>query len=91
MPVYRVSIFNHAESVFNNLWKQSAGLADAIADIVQQNNITTPYNLLCFSQGGLLCRTFAQTSKTHRIHNFIGVSNPNMGQVTLYLQYLYFY
>lgn len=40
---------------------------------------TTSYNLLCYSQGGIICRTFLQLY-ANRVHTFFTISAPLNGQ-----------
>ncbi|XP_028280894.1 lysosomal thioesterase PPT2-A-like isoform X1 [Parambassis ranga] len=37
-------------------------------------------HLLCFSQGGLICRALLATTPDHNVHTFISLSSPQAGQ-----------
>jgi len=37
------------------------------------------YNLVCHSQGGLLCRTLVQYMNDHKVHTLVSLAGPQMG------------
>ncbi|XP_063794217.1 lysosomal thioesterase PPT2 isoform X2 [Pseudophryne corroboree] len=72
------------------LWKQVMGFREAIYPIMQ-NAGSEGVHLLCYSQGGLICRGLLETIPDHNVDTFISLSSPLMGQYgdTDYLRYLF--
>lgn len=68
------------------LWKQVPDFRKAFMAIMQK--APDGVHLLCFSQGGLLCRALLSTTPNHTVHTFISLSSPLAGQYgdTDYLQ-----
>ena len=52
------------------------------------NHTDTGVTLLCFSQGGVICRSVVQMLSTHNVHTLITLSSPIAGQygVTSYMK-----
>uniref|UniRef100_A0A673JF25 palmitoyl-CoA hydrolase n=1 Tax=Sinocyclocheilus rhinocerous TaxID=307959 RepID=A0A673JF25_9TELE len=71
------------------LWKQVEGFTEAIYPIMQ--NAADGVHLICYSQGGLVCRGILSTLPDHNVHSFISLSSPQAGQYgdTEYLKYLF--
>ncbi|KAK3558074.1 hypothetical protein QTP86_007316 [Hemibagrus guttatus] len=71
------------------LWKQVEGFKEAIYPIMQ--NAADGVHLLCYSQGGLICRGILSTLNDHNVHSFISLSSPQSGQYgdTDYLKYFF--
>uniref|UniRef100_UPI00358E3AB4 lysosomal thioesterase PPT2-A-like isoform X1 n=2 Tax=Myxine glutinosa TaxID=7769 RepID=UPI00358E3AB4 len=71
------------------MWKQVAGFCDSIRPIV--NSAPNGIHLICYSQGGLMCRAMLATWPDHKVHTFISLSAPQMGQYgdTSYLKWLF--
>lgn len=55
------------------------------------NHTDTGVTLLCYSQGGVICRSAVQMMPNHNVHTMITLSSPLDGQygVTSYVQFLY--
>ncbi|KAM4697086.1 lysosomal thioesterase PPT2 isoform 1-T1 [Rhinophrynus dorsalis] len=84
-----LDLFDHKQSL-QPLWKQVQGFRDAIYPIMQ-NAGRDGVHLLCYSQGGLICRGLLETMPDHNVDTFISLSSPQMGQYgdTDYLRYLF--
>jgi palmitoyl-protein thioesterase len=84
--VYNVDAFNDLES-FENMWDQVHGVQKIIAPIIA--NATDGVNLICFSQGGLICRGFLEAYPDHNVRTFVSLSSPLAGQFgdTKYLDF----
>ncbi|XP_059571247.1 lysosomal thioesterase PPT2 isoform X2 [Alligator mississippiensis] len=83
-----VDLFDHSESL-RPLWLQVEGFRRAIAPIMA--NAADGVHLLCYSQGGLICRALLCTMPEHNVDTFISLSAPQMGQYgdTVYLKWLF--
>uniref|UniRef100_A0AAX7T5J8 palmitoyl-CoA hydrolase n=1 Tax=Astatotilapia calliptera TaxID=8154 RepID=A0AAX7T5J8_ASTCA len=68
------------------LWKQVPDFRQSFNSIMK--NAPDGVHLLCFSQGGLICRALLSTTPNHNVHTFISLSSPLAGQYgdTDYLQ-----
>ncbi|KAK2844962.1 hypothetical protein Q5P01_011621 [Channa striata] len=60
------------------LWIQVQGFRNAINSIMQ--SAPGGIHLLCFSQGGLICRALLSTIPNHNVNTFISLSSPLAGQ-----------
>ncbi|KAF6024704.1 PPT2 [Bugula neritina] len=83
--VYALDMFNGAESALN-LDYQLEYIMPAMQKIMD-NHTDTGVTLLCYSQGGVICRGVVQMLSTHNVHTFITLSSPLDGQygVTSYM------
>ncbi|XP_062842007.1 lysosomal thioesterase PPT2 [Trichomycterus rosablanca] len=83
-----IDLFDRTASL-EPLWKQVEGFKEAIYPIMQ--NAAEGVHLLCYSQGGLICRGILSTLKDHNVHSFISLSSPQAGQYgdTDYLKYFF--
>ncbi|XP_069491120.1 lysosomal thioesterase PPT2 [Ambystoma mexicanum] len=72
-----VDLFDRSESL-QPLWKQVQGFSEAVYPIMQ--NAANGVHLLCYSQGGLICRGLLETMPDHNVDTFISLSSPQMGQ-----------
>ncbi|XP_039530439.1 lysosomal thioesterase PPT2-A-like [Pimephales promelas] len=83
-----LDLFDRSASL-QPLWKQVEGFAEAIYPIMQ--NAADGIHLICYSQGGLVCRGILSTLPDHNVHSFISLSSPQSGQYgdTDYLKYLF--
>ncbi|KAF7653591.1 hypothetical protein LDENG_00081040 [Lucifuga dentata] len=72
-----IDLFDHLSSL-EPMWKQVYGFRKAIYPIMQK--APDGIHLLCFSQGGLLCRALLSTTPDHNVHSFISLSSPQAGQ-----------
>ncbi|XP_035488535.1 lysosomal thioesterase PPT2-A [Scophthalmus maximus] len=71
------------------MWRQVKDFRKAISSIMQK--APDGIHLLCFSQGGLICRALLSTTPDHNVHNFISLSSPQAGQYgdTDYLKWVF--
>ncbi|KAH0630507.1 hypothetical protein JD844_013577 [Phrynosoma platyrhinos] len=72
-----VDLFDRTESL-KPLWLQVEGFRRAIYPIMQ--NAADGVHLICYSQGGLICRALLSTTPDHNVDTFISLSSPQMGQ-----------
>ncbi|RXN17027.1 lysosomal thioesterase PPT2 [Labeo rohita] len=88
MKSSRRHLFDRSASL-QPLWKQVEGFTEAIYPIMQ--NAVDGVHLICYSQGGLVCRGILSTLSDHNVHSFISLSSPQAGQYgdTDYLKYLF--
>ncbi|XP_018555564.1 lysosomal thioesterase PPT2-A [Lates calcarifer] len=79
-PGTKVSVIDLYNNIFSlrPLWKQVEGFKKAISSIMQ--SAPNGIHLLCFSQGGLICRALLSTTPHHNVHTFISLSSPLAGQ-----------
>ncbi|KAF7700252.1 hypothetical protein C0J45_11282 [Silurus meridionalis] len=68
------------------LWLQVSGFSTQIKSIME--NAKDGIHLICFSQGGLVCRGIIATLPEHNVHSLIFLSSPLSGQygVTSYIK-----
>ncbi|XP_041963464.1 lysosomal thioesterase PPT2-like isoform X1 [Alosa sapidissima] len=80
-----IDLYNHLFSL-EPLWKQVEGFKNAVYPIMQ--SATDGIHLICFSQGGLVCRGLIATLDNHNVHSLILLSSPLAGQYgdTAYLK-----
>ncbi|XP_026790737.3 lysosomal thioesterase PPT2 [Pangasianodon hypophthalmus] len=71
------------------LWEQVNRFRKAVGHIME--NAKDGIHLICFSQGGLVCRGIIATLPKHNVHSLIFLSSPLSGQygVTSYLRYAF--
>lgn len=83
-----IDLFDRSASL-QPMWKQVEGFKAAIYPIMQ--NAVDGVHLICYSQGGLICRGILSTLAEHKVHSFISLSSPQAGQYgdTDYLRYLF--
>ncbi|XP_051852295.1 lysosomal thioesterase PPT2 isoform X2 [Antechinus flavipes] len=83
-----LDLFDGGESL-RPLWEQVQGFQKAVTPIMEQS----PHgvHLLCYSQGGLICRALLSVMDEHNVDTFISLSSPQMGQYgdTDYLKWLF--
>lgn len=60
------------------LWGQVQGFRKAFDPIAQK--APDGVHLLCFSQGGLVCRALLAVTPDHNVHTFVSLSSPQAGQ-----------
>ncbi|XP_046719111.1 lysosomal thioesterase PPT2-A-like isoform X2 [Silurus meridionalis] len=60
------------------LWLQVSGFSKQIKSIME--NAKDGIHLICFSQGGLVCRGIIATLPKHNVHSLIFLSSPLSGQ-----------
>ncbi|KAM9806159.1 lysosomal thioesterase PPT2-A-like isoform 2-T2 [Syngnathus typhle] len=72
-----VDMYNDMSSL-KPLWNQVQNFHRAIEPIM--SSAQDGVHLLCFSQGGLICRALLSTMPNHNVHNFIALSSPLAGQ-----------
>ncbi|XP_054637742.1 lysosomal thioesterase PPT2-A-like [Dunckerocampus dactyliophorus] len=83
-----VDVYNNMCSL-QPLWKQVEGFRKAIEPVMRKAR--DGVHLLCFSQGGVICRALLSTTPDHNVHTFIALSSPLAGQYgdTDYLQQVF--
>ncbi|XP_028656840.1 lysosomal thioesterase PPT2-A-like isoform X1 [Erpetoichthys calabaricus] len=83
-----VDLFDHTYSL-EPMWKQVEGFKNAIYPIMQ--NAADGVHLICYSQGGLVCRGILSVLPDHNVDSFISLSSPQAGQYgdTSYLKYVF--
>lgn len=71
------------------LWQQVEDFRQAISSIMQSAD--DGVHLICFSQGGLICRGVLATLPTHNVHSLIFLASPLAGQYgdSCYLRYFF--
>lgn len=86
--VYNVDAFNNLDS-FVNMWEQVDGVQKLIDPFI--SNATEGVNLLCYSQGGVLCRGFLESFADHNVKTLISLSSPQAGQFgdTVYFDFFF--
>ncbi|RVE68314.1 hypothetical protein OJAV_G00090770 [Oryzias javanicus] len=72
-----IDLFNHRDST-KPLWKQVHGFGRVIQRIARRS--PEGVHLLCFSQGGPICRGVLSVLPNHNVHTFIALSSPLAGQ-----------
>nr|XP_020444270.1 lysosomal thioesterase PPT2-A-like [Monopterus albus] len=72
-----IDLYDYALSL-TPLWVQVEGFKKAIDPIMQQ--APDGVHLLCYSQGGVICRALLSTSPNHNVNTFISLSAPLAGQ-----------
>ncbi|CAJ1062836.1 lysosomal thioesterase PPT2-like [Xyrichtys novacula] len=84
--VHVISLFNDLQSL-TPMWKQVRGFREKIKPIMQK--FPDGVHLLCYSQGGLICRGLLYKTARHNVDTFISLSSPQAGQygATEYLQF----
>ncbi|XP_030013915.1 lysosomal thioesterase PPT2-like [Sphaeramia orbicularis] len=90
-PGTEVLFINLYDGLFSlrPLWKQVQDFRQEVEPIMKK--APDGIHLLCFSQGGLICRALLSTMADHNVHNFIALSSPLAGQYgdTDYLRWLF--
>ncbi|XP_048777988.2 lysosomal thioesterase PPT2-A-like isoform X1 [Ostrea edulis] len=86
-PFYAIPLYQRLDSLVP-LWKQVDVISKEVISIM--NNHTNGIHLICFSQGGLICRGILSTTQ-HNVDTFISLSAPLAGQYgdTNYLKYIF--
>ncbi|KAF6739315.1 Lysosomal thioesterase PPT2-A [Oryzias melastigma] len=75
--VTAIDLFNNEKST-KSMWKQIDDFAKVIQKIMEKS--PEGVHLLCYSQGGLICRGVLSKLPNHNVHNFIVLSSPLAGQ-----------
>ncbi|XP_048376207.1 lysosomal thioesterase PPT2 isoform X3 [Stegostoma tigrinum] len=83
-----IDLFDHTQSL-KSLWSQVDGFKAAIYPIMQ--NAANGVHMICYSQGGLICRGILSTMPDHNVDTLISLSSPQLGQYgdTNYLKWLF--
>ncbi|XP_065814302.1 lysosomal thioesterase PPT2-A-like isoform X2 [Labrus bergylta] len=85
-----ISLYNNMASL-KPMWRQVQAFRKSMESIMQES--PDGVHLLCYSQGGLICRALLSTTPHHNVHTFISLSSPQAGQYgdphqrSRYLQY----
>ncbi|KAJ8354529.1 hypothetical protein SKAU_G00220960 [Synaphobranchus kaupii] len=72
-----IDLFDY-EASLKPMWEQVQGFKQAVLPILHK--AVDGVHLICFSQGGLVCRGIVSTLPDHNIHSFISLSAPQGGQ-----------
>jgi len=72
-----LDLFDGRESL-RPLWEQVQGFGEAVAPIMAK--APEGVHLICYSQGGLVCRALLSVMDEHNVDSFISLSSPQMGQ-----------
>ncbi|XP_060936949.1 lysosomal thioesterase PPT2-A-like [Limanda limanda] len=72
-----IDLYNNVASL-KPMWRQVQDFRKAIESIMSR--APDGIHLLCFSQGGLICRAVLSTTPDHNVHTFISLSSPQAGQ-----------
>ncbi|KAK0155537.1 Lysosomal thioesterase PPT2 [Merluccius polli] len=72
-----IDLYDHVSSL-HPLWQQVQGFSRALTPIMTRS--PAGVHLLCFSQGGLICRALLHTLPHHNVQSFISLSSPQAGQ-----------
>jgi len=85
--VYALEVADNIYSI-EYIWEQVLEIRKTLENITELND---GYDVICHSQGCILFRGLIETWEDHRIHTFIVLSGPLMGQYgqTEYLKYLF--
>ncbi|KAF6739320.1 Lysosomal thioesterase PPT2 [Oryzias melastigma] len=75
--VILIDLLNYKLSIAP-MWKQVNEFGKVIKSIMQRS--PEGVHLLCFSQGGLVCRGVLSLIPNHNVHTFISLSSPLAGQ-----------
>uniref|UniRef100_A0A2I3RV74 Lysosomal thioesterase PPT2 n=1 Tax=Pan troglodytes TaxID=9598 RepID=A0A2I3RV74_PANTR len=83
-----LDLFDGRESL-RPLWEQVQGFREAVVPIMAK--APQGLHLICYSQGGLVCRALLSVMDDHNVDSFISLSSPQMGQYgdTDYLKWLF--
>ncbi|XP_006007243.1 lysosomal thioesterase PPT2-A isoform X3 [Latimeria chalumnae] len=83
-----IDLYDHTLSLLP-MWKQVEGFRNAIYPIMQ--NAAEGLHLMCYSQGGLICRALLSMIPDHNVDTFISLSSPQLGQYgdTVYLKWIF--
>ncbi|XP_041649437.1 lysosomal thioesterase PPT2-like isoform X2 [Cheilinus undulatus] len=86
--VKTISLYNNLASL-KPMWRQVEGFRMHVQSIMKES--PDGVHLLCFSQGGLICRALLSTTPDHNVHTFISLSSPQAGQYgdTDYLKWIW--
>ncbi|KAK9514217.1 hypothetical protein VZT92_027698 [Zoarces viviparus] len=72
-----IDLYDDLDSL-SPLWNQVQDYSKAFDSIVQK--APDGVHLLCFSQGGLICRALLSMTPHHNVHTFVSLSSPQAGQ-----------
>lgn len=75
--VTSINLFSEGASLAP-LWPQVQSFGEALKEIMAEAK--DGIHLICFSQGGVICRGMLATIPDHNVQNFIALSSPLMGQ-----------
>nr|XP_032814827.1 lysosomal thioesterase PPT2-B-like [Petromyzon marinus] len=75
--VISINIYNGFKSL-QPMWKQVHGLARKLRPIMKR--FPNGIHLICYSEGGLLCRAALYLSPHHNVDAFISLASPQMGE-----------
>jgi len=78
--MYSIRLFENKDS-WTSLLKQVPEVEDYIRNIVSSDkeSFKNGYDLVCHSQGGVICRALVMDMDDHEVHTFISMAGPQMG------------
>lgn len=78
--VHAIPLFQGKDS-FSALQSQVEAISGYIRAVVTQDPATYSqgYNLVCYSQGGLICRAIIEFMDDHNVKTFVSLAGPHMG------------
>jgi len=82
VSTYSIPVCDDSAS-YTNLWNQGDQIVSHIRTAVSNapaGLYDQGYALLCHSQGALTCRTVIERMDDHRVHTFISLAGPQMGE-----------
>ncbi|KAK2143528.1 hypothetical protein LSH36_834g02053 [Paralvinella palmiformis] len=82
-----IDAYNHEFSL-SPMWEQTEKIRAMMSEAMKKHK--DGVHMICYSQGGLVCRAALQTLQDHNVHNFISLSSPQGGQFgdTKFLRYI---
>ncbi|CAJ1062838.1 lysosomal thioesterase PPT2-like isoform X3 [Xyrichtys novacula] len=75
--VHAISLYDDRRSL-HPLWRQVGGFEEKMKPIMEK--YPDGVHLLCFSQGGTVCRAILYMTPRHNVDTFISLSSPQAGQ-----------
>ncbi|XP_059809159.1 lysosomal thioesterase PPT2-A-like, partial [Hypanus sabinus] len=83
-----IDLFDRTQSL-KSLWSQVEGFKQAIVPTMQK--AANGVHMICYSQGGLICRGILSTMPDHNVHTLITLSAPLLGRYgdTDYLKWFF--
>ncbi|XP_023658448.2 lysosomal thioesterase PPT2-A-like [Paramormyrops kingsleyae] len=83
-----IDLYDHIHSLAP-LWKQVEGFKKIIYPIMER--ASNGVHLICFSQGGLICRGLLSVMPDHNVHTFVSLASPQAGQYgeTVYFKHVF--
>jgi len=79
--MYAFSNYEGDPESFTKLDAQISGVSDTLRKVVSENEaiMSDGYNLVCHSQGALLCRCLIEYLSDHQVRHFVSLAGPQEG------------